>query len=121
MTTKREEVVLPETIIFNGKWQSQRRRVSTLTENQLWALQSHLSHLMDGVTVLEEFGFLRAFETQFVRGQPETVYEGSGRNANIAVHLVGLGHWQVFVGGRQSKGTRYTDNLRATIMKVAEF
>lgn len=121
MATKRDDIVLPETILVGRKWSTELCRVDALTYNQQWALRTHLSHIEGGQSVLEEFGFIKEQDTYFTRGQPETIWRGTGANAHIDVHLVGLGHWQLFVNNRQNKGTRYTENLRSTIMKVAVY
>ena len=108
-------------IIVNYRWNTQRKAIVHLTENQQWALQSHLRHLEEGRPVMERFNFVEG-ETMFFRGQPETIFESSeARNKHIHVHLTGLGHWQLFKNNRQDKGTRYTENLQSTLLKVIEW
>ena len=109
------------TIIVNYKWNAQRRRVVALTPNQQDALASHMRSLEDGRSVMERFNFIEG-ETAFFRGQPETTFESAEvRNQHIRVILTGLGHWQIFKNNRQDKGTRYTENLQSTLLKVIEW
>lgn len=106
------------TVLFNGKWESRRRRIDSLSWNMAAELDTHLRNLAEGRDIMERFNFKES-ETQIFRGQPETIFESlDPRNSSIRVHLIGLGHWQIFKSGVRDKGTRYTDNLQSTLLKV---
>lgn len=108
-------------IVVNGKWQAQNRVIASLTPNQQDALASHERSLKEGRPVMERFNYIEG-ETAFFRGQPETEFTSlEPRNQHVRVILTGLGHWQLFVNNRQDKGTRYTENLQSTLLKVIEW
>lgn len=108
-------------IVFNYKWEARRRLIVNLTDNQQSALATHVRSLEAGRSVMEQFNF-KEQETAFFRGQPETEFVSlDARNSHIRVILTGLGHWQIFKNGRQDKGTRYTENLQSTLLKVIEW
>ena len=105
-------------IMYSGKRSSYMRRVSDLSEDLQHTLKNHLKSLSEGREVMERFNFQEG-ETTICRGQPETEFRSlDPRNGGVTVWLLGHGHWQIFKGGARDKGTRYTENLQSTLLKV---